>query len=283
MKLLVTGGSSFVGAHFCVRAARQHDVFALHHSTPLSLNGITPVRADLRIDRWARRVATLNFDAVVHLATKVKGSDAQRVNRAMMDAVLSWGKPTVYASSTVVHWQQPTPYGNSRREDERRLSESGLKWATIRPSAPYGRKLLNHEPKHRESFHTLAEWIRRSPFVPVIGSGEYRRQPIHVDDFSDAILGLLESELPCRAFDAGGADALTFNQIIDVLAKAMNASPTKLHLPQRLFVQLARLHPEFDPDLIRAVDEDEVADSRELSDFTGVRCRSFSEGVRCLI
>ena len=283
MRLLVTGGSSFVGAHFCVRAARDHDVFALHHSTPLSLNGITPVRADLRIDRWARRVAALDFDAVVHLATKVKGADAQQVNRAMMDAVLSWGKPTVYASSTVVHWEQSTPYGESRKEDERRLAESGLPWATVRPSAPYGRKLLNHQPKHRESFHTLAEWVRRSPFVPVIGTGEYRRQPIHVDDFSDAILGLLRSELPGRAFDAGGGDALTFNEIIDILAGSMNTSVTKIHLPQGLFVQMARLHSEFDPDLIRAVDEDEVADSRELTEVTGVRCRSFSEGVRCLI
>ena len=283
MRLLVTGGSSFVGAHFCLRAARQHDVLALHHATPLSLNGITPVRADLRIGRWARKVGALAFDAVVHLATKVKGADAQRVNRAMMDAVLSWERPVIYASSTVVHWQRPTPYGESRREDERRLSESGLPWATIRPSAPYGRKLLNHQPRHKESFHTLAAWIRRSPIVPVIGSGEYRRQPIHVDDFSDAILGLLGSELPCEAYDAGGAAPLTFNEIIDGLASAMNASPKKLHRPQRLFVQLARIHPEFDPDLIQAVDEDEVADSTALSNVTGVSFRSFSEGVRCLI
>ena len=283
MRLLVTGGSSFVGAHFCVRAARHHDVFGLHHSTPLSINGITPVRADLRIDRWARRVASLDFDAVVHLATKVKGAEARRVNRAMMDAVLSWGKPIVYASSTVVHWEQSTPYGESRKEDERRLMESGLPWATIRPSAPYGRKLLNHHPKHRESFHTLVEWIRRSPVVPVIGNGEYRRQPVHVDDFADAILSLLDADLPCRAFDAGGADALTFNEIIKILADAMHASVIPLHLPQRLFVQIARFHPEFDPDLIRAVDEDEVADSSSLRSVTGVHFRSFSEGVRCLL
>jgi len=283
MKLLVTGGSSFVGAHFCVRAARSHAVFALHHTTPVALNGITPIKADLRTARGVKYIAGMDFDAVVHLATKVKGADAAKTNRLMMDAVLSWGKPVVYASSTVVHWETSTPYGESRKEDERRLMESGLPWVVLRPSAPYGRRLLNHHPKHKESFHTLADWVRNAPCVPVIGTGEYRRQPIHVDDFSDAILRFLEGDLPCRAFGAGGANALSFNGIIDVIASAMNRSVRKIHLPQALFVQLARFHKEFDVDLIRAVDEDEVADSNELMKATGVQCRSFPEGVRCLI
>jgi hypothetical protein len=40
---------------------------------------------------------------------------------------------------------------------------------------------------------------------------------------------------------------------------------------------------DFDPDLIRSVDEDEVADMYDLSGATSVRLRPFSEGVRCLI
>ena len=272
-----------MGAHFCVRASHQHEIFALHHTTSVALNGVTPIKADLRSYRGVRRVQDLNFDAVVHLATKVKGHDAHRTNRAMMDAVLSWQKPVVYASSTVVHWEQSTPYGESRKEDEARLKDSGLPWVTVRPSAPYGRRLLNHQPKHKESFHTLTDWVRHSPFVPVIGSGRYRRQPIHVDDLSDCMLHFLANELPCRAFDAGGAEALTFDEIIDVIACSLNKKVKKVHLPQALFVQLARFHQEFDVDLIRAVDEDEVADSQDLNQATGIQCRSFPEGVRCLI
>ena len=241
------------------------------------------MKADLRTDRGARRVSSLPFDVVVHLAAKVKGADSTKVNRAMMDAVLSWKRPIVYASSTVVHWNRSTPYGESRKDDEGRLLTSGLPWAVVRPSAPYGRKLLNHQPRHKESFHTLVDWVRRSPVVPVIGSGEYRRQPIHVDDFSDAILRLLANDLPCQAFDAGGAHALSFNTIIETLARAMNRSVKRVHLPQSAFVQMARFHSDFDPELIRAVDEDEVADSTELMRMTGVQCRSFAEGVRCLI
>jgi nucleoside-diphosphate-sugar epimerase len=286
MRLLVTGGSSFVGAHFCVRAAPAHTVIALHHTTPLALNGVTPLKADLRQARDRRRVSQVEVDAVVHIACKVKGGGGeatQQLNRQMMDTVLGLGCPVVYASSTVVHWTQDSPYAKSRREDEERLKASGLPWAIVRPSAPYGRRLLNHQPGHKESFHTLAELVRNSPIVPVIGDGRYRRQPIHVDDFSDAILSLLQRPLPNRAFDAGGGSSLTMNQIVDSLAAAMHRKVRKAHIPKSLFVRLAGFSADFDPDLIAAVDEDEVADSTELSEVTGVVFRDFSEGVRCLI
>lgn len=283
MRLLVTGASSFVGAHFCVRASAVHEVVALHHTTALRLNNVTPIKADLRHRRDVNKVGDQPFDAVVHLATKVKGKGARETNQALMDAVLSFHRPVVYASSTVVHWDQESPYRESRREDEQRLNDSGLPYAVLRPSAPYGPELVNHRPRHKESFHTLAGWVRNSPVVPVIGNGEYRRQPIHVDDFSDAMLSLLDKDLPRRAFDAGGAEALTMNEIVGTIASAMNRTVRPLHLPKALFVQLARVAPDFDPDLIAAVDEDEVTDNRALERATGVKCRSFSEGVRCLL
>ncbi|MEL6347484.1 MAG: NAD(P)-dependent oxidoreductase [Myxococcota bacterium] len=295
MKLLVTGASSFLGAHFSRVAARQHTIYALYFSTPLRLNGVTPMRADLRTIRDRRRVQELRFDAVVHIACKIRatprpgedetpGQAAQRENRAMMDAVLSFNRPILYASSTVVHWEQDSPYASSRREDEKRLKESGLPWSIMRPSAPYARHLANHRPAHRESFHTLVDIVRRSPLVPVIGDGTYRRQPIHIDDFSAAALALLRRGLPNRAFDAGGGEALSFNDIIKRIAAAQGRRRVlPVHLPKAIYVQLAKLSPDFDPDLIAAIDEDEIADPAALSEATGVRPRPFSEGVHDLV
>jgi nucleoside-diphosphate-sugar epimerase len=292
MRLLVTGGSSFVGAHFCQMAVASHEVFAAHHSTPLRLNGVTPVKVDLRRARDQRRLAAIEPDAVIHVACKIKarptahqsGSEAAAaLNRQMMDAVLELGRPVIYASSTVVHWTGQTPYAAVRREDEQRLRESGLPYAILRPSAPYGPRLANHSPRHRESFHTLVELVRRSPIVPVIGDGQYRRQPIHVADLSRAILALLERPLPSQAWDAGGAEALRFDEIIDQLAAALHTKPHKLHLPASLFAQLARLSADFDPDLIAAAGEDEVADPTALAAVVGFTPRPFSKGLRDLL
>lgn len=294
MRLLVTGASSFVGAHFCRVAARDHHVLAVHHATPLRLCGVTAVRADLRRARDLARLQALPFDAVVHLACKIKGAAgkgqdpaqvALEANRSMMDAVLALGRPVLYASSTVVHWSEETPYGRGRREDERRLADSGLPWAVVRPSAPYGPHLATHRPRHRESFHTLVEVVRHSPVVPVIGDGQYRRQPVHVDDLSAAMLGLLARPggLPGAAYDAGGAQALTFDQLIDEVARALRRRIHKLHLPRALFVRAARLSRDFDPALVDAIEQDEIVDPAPLTSASGVRPRSFSEGVRDLV
>jgi len=292
MRLLVTGGSSFVGAHFCRLAAREHEVLALHHATRLRLNGVSPVRVDLRRPRELARLRALDVDAVVHLACRIhdrgaKGEDpaeaALRTNRAMMDAVLGLERPVLYASSTVVHWSQDTPYGRGRKEDEARLVDSGLPFAIVRPSAPYGPLLVNHRPRHRESFHTLVDMVRHSPVVPVVGDGRYRRQPIHVDDLSAAMLGLLDGGLPGQAFEAGGAQALSFDEIVRTIAGALRRRVHILHLPKALVLRLARLSPDLDPHLLGAIDEDELADPTALTAASGVALRPFSEGVRDLV
>ena len=76
MRILVTGASSFVGAHFARMAALEHEVIALHHQTPLMLNGVTPFRCDLRHPAAQERLSALHADVVVPLACKVMGSSA---------------------------------------------------------------------------------------------------------------------------------------------------------------------------------------------------------------
>lgn len=278
MRLIVTGGSSFVGAWTCLRAAPAHAVFALHHRTPLQLPGVTPVRVDLRRPRDVRRVAALKADAVVHIAAKVKGPGAPGINRAMMDAVLGLGLPTVYLSTTVVHWERTTPYGASRREDEARLVASGLPHAILRPSAPYGPRLIGHRPGHTESFHTLGDLVRRG-VVPIIGDGRYRRQPVHVDDLADAVLGLLEGGLRGQALDIGGAGALRFVDLVDTLAAVRGRPVLQVHLPKRLFVWAAARSRDFDPALVDAVDADEVVDNAPLIRAIGLEPRRFEAGA----
>jgi len=291
MRILVTGASSFVGAHIARLAARDHTVLALHHSTPLRLNGVTPVRLDLRRRRTVVALDALAPDAVIHVACRIRvagaGDPAEAAvleNRAMMDSVLALGRPVIYASSTVVHWHQDTPYARGRLDDEQRLVESRLPYAILRPSAPYGPRLVNHAPQHKESFHTLADLVRRSPLVPVIGDGQYRRQPVHVDDFAGAALALLErGPLPCGGWDAGGADALTFDEIVDTIARAAHRQVRKLHLPKALFISMARFSKDFDASLLAAIDEDELAPPGPLAEVTGFSPRRFADGVHDLL
>lgn len=271
MRIFVTGASSFVGAHFCTVAARAgHEVVGLHRNTPLSLAGVVAVQGSVAEVR-----PPAGTDLVVHLAAKVMADDARAQNRAMLDAVLGWGLPLVYASSTVVNWPVQLAYADARIEDEARVRASGRPWIVVRPCAPYGPRLRAHQPAHRESFHQLGEWVRRYPVIPVVGSGLYRRQPIHVEDFASSILGLVARGAWGRPFDAGGPRPLTLRALIRELGRAAGRRPLVASVPLGLAVRAAGWLPGFRSDLVATFATDDVVEGSDLADVSGVRPRPF--------
>lgn len=272
--LFVTGASSFVGAHLCALAARQgFRVRGLWRRTRLELPGVEAVQGDVAsIDDPAA-------DVVIHVAAKVMADDAAAQNRAMLDRVLGWKKPVVYASSTMVHWPVQTDYARSRREDEARLAGSGLDYLVLRPCAPYGPRLAGHQPAHVESFHTLAGWVQRLPAVPVVGDGRYHRQPVHVDDFNGALLALLERGVWRAAFDAGGPEPLTMRALIATLGAAIGRRRTPiLRVPRRAAWLAAHATPHMRPELVRTFAMDDTVDAAPLARASGVTPRAFADG-----
>ena len=288
MKILITGASSFVGAHFALEAVRDHEVIAAYYSTPLSLPRIRSIRVDLCSARAYIQLRKLDIDVVVHLATKIKSQkDAQKTpadhNRAMLEQVIALGKPILYASSTAVHWTRETPYVRSRRSEEERIRSCGLPYGILRPSAPYGPKLIAHTPTHKESFHTLVDMIRYSPIVPMISDGLYKRTPIHVRDFARVGLSMIDMGLDGLELDAGGASILSMKEIIDSIAQKIDTHPRVLPIPKSLFVWLSHLSKNFEGSLIDAIDQDECIDIQPLVFETGVQPRTFEQGLSDLL
>ncbi len=252
----------------------------LWRNTPLALAGVEAVHGDVA------DIADPEADVVVHLAAKVMADDAPAQNRAMLDHVLAWRRPLVYASSTVVNWPTNVAYARSRREDEARVQASDVPWVIVRPCAPYGPKVTGHNPAHKESFHTLVEWVRKLPAVPVIGNARYRRQPVHVDDFNGAILGLIArfedhgaSPVWNRAYDAGGPDALTMREVIQTLGDHAGRLWTPLlRIPTRAAWLAAHAIPSMRPELIATFAMDDAVDPAPLARASGVSPRTFEVG-----
>jgi nucleoside-diphosphate-sugar epimerase len=195
----------------------------------------------------------------------------------MLDAVLGWGLPLVYASSTMVHWPRQNAYAESRAEDEARVRSSGLPWLIVRPCAPYGPAHPTHRPAHKESFHTLRDIVRRSPIVPVPGSAEVLRQPVHVDDFNGAILALLARGTWGAAFDAGGPAPITMREIIETIA-----APRRVRIvavPEVFAKQAGRVLKNFSADTLATFATNDTVDPGPLQHASGVRPRPFAGDV----
>ena len=281
-RVLITGASSFMGAHACRYISQHATVVGVYHSNPIHLPNIESIKIDLTNPRSVRQIQKQNIDIIVHLASKIQNSpkrSAYDCNQSMMSHLLQLNTPMIYCSSTAVHWQSDIPYVRSRKEEEQALQNSKLPFVILRPCAPYGPPLLFHKPKHTESFQTLINIVSHAPVVPVIGDGTYLRQPVHVDDFCALILYYIRQKPDQSVLDVGGSKAYSFDKIISIIQKTLRRSTPILHVPKTLALLAirAKLFPNLEESLVSTIDVSEAFDIKPILERIP-SVRSFEEG-----
>ena len=113
------------------------------------------------------------------------------------------------------------------------LARLGVPYVILRPSLVYG-----------PGDHSMAFFSRlaRLPVTPVPGDGCYRVQPLHVRDLVRAVLFALQRpDLSAVVADIGGGEVLTFNDMLDLLARKPGKSrgARKVHIPWSLMSLVA--------------------------------------------
>ena len=262
--VFITGASSFMGAHICHFLAPHCRIIGGYYQTKIHFPQVQSLRLDLTNRKDIDNVKNHNIDYIVHVAGKIKpsahGLSAYQTNRLMMKHLLSLEKPMIYASSTAVHWEVDIPYVKARQEDEQELKSSGLPFVILRPCAPYGPSLKQHQPKHKESFQTLVDIVKKSPVIPILGDGQYLRQPVHVYDFAVLILHAIQNGLDQTAFDVAGSQAYTFTQIIRILQGSLHRKQPLIYIPKRIALAGSRLFPNLETSLVSVMDTSEAFD-----------------------
>ena len=124
------------------------------------------------------------------------------------------------------------PYFRGKGQVEEILRDTGIPHAIIRPTLVFGEGdlLLNN----------MAWALRRFPFFPVFGRGDYQIQPIYAEDVAAQALavGFASGNL---VVDAAGPDTFTFEELLRLLASRVNARVRLMHTPAFLGFALTRL------------------------------------------
>jgi uncharacterized protein YbjT (DUF2867 family) len=246
----VFGGSGFVGRHLVRRlakaghrirvAVRRPDLAG--HLQPLGGVGqIAFIQANLRYPDSVQR-AVEGADAVVNAVGILFESGRQSFN-----AVQAQGARSIAEAASrfgVAHMVSVSAIGADRNSaalyaETKALGEAGvlahMPGATIlRPSIIFG-----PEDNFFNQFGNLA---RKLPFLPLIGGGKTRFQPVFVGDVAEAILAALDGKAkPGAIYELGGPEIMTFRQILEYILKETGRSRPLIPLP----FSLAKMQASF--------------------------------------
>lgn len=140
----------------------------------------------------------------------------------------------VYISVTNARRDSSTAYFRAKAAAEDAVRDAGAAMSTaiVRPTLLYGRGdiLINN----------MAWTLRLLPVFGVPGDGNYRVQPVHVDDVADLAvrLGALDDLVET---DAAGPETLTFNELLRVVRSAVRSRALLVHLPPALVLASTRV------------------------------------------
>ena len=298
MKILVTGGTGFVGTHLVNALLRRgHDVAALARRPDRARNRynrpVERVRGDV-LDAPSLLAAVAGRDAVIHLVGIIHEQGAQtfdRMHRQAAENVAAaasgaGARRLLHMSAMGASDDAPSEYSRSKAAGERAVAQSDLDWTIFRPSIVFG---------PGDGFVSLlAPIVRTNPiFIPVIGRGETRFQPVSVYDVARVFADALEKpETIGKTFEVGGPDVLTLNEIYREIATVVG-KPRKplVHLPlwwgrllARLFESFARrgwiAHPPLTRDQLKSLSRDNVGDVSETVAVFDGEWREFRSGLR---
>jgi uncharacterized protein YbjT (DUF2867 family) len=238
MKVLVTGGTGFVGPHVVrALAASGHDLKLLVRDATRSreLPG-QPVVGEMT-NAVSLTTAVEGVDAVVHLVAIRQGREEEfrRVmeqgTRDLVEAAKQAGVTRfvlMSALGTSEETKDLVPYYHAKWEMEQTVKGSGLDHVIFRPSFVFG-----SEGGILPTFRRLA---RLTPVTPIVGSGEPRIQPIWDSDVGAYFAAAIDKpEATNRTFELGGPDAVSWNELWRRLRAALGIRrrPT-MHVPVRL-------------------------------------------------
>lgn len=164
--------------------------------------------------------------------------------------------------------ESPLPYFWGKAANEQAVIESGLSYAILRPTVLFGAEdiLINN----------IAWLLRRFPFFAVPGDGQYRLQPVFVDDLAELALdaGYAQEDI---LWDAVGPDIFTFEEMIRLIGRTLGLSRGLLRVPPAFALAAARFLSLFLGDVLLTPEEVDGLMAGLLVSSEPPRCKTHLE------
>jgi UDP-glucose 4-epimerase len=266
MKILITGGSGFIGSHIVEHyqgKAREIRVLDnLRTGNRRNLDGLDCTFMEGSVtDRGLVREAVKDIDYIFHLAALVsvpesmeKPGECVDINvhgllNVLEEASAAGARKLVFASSAAVYGDSPvvpkvetmlpepkSPYAITKLDGEYYLAmfqaEGRLDTASIRFFNVFGPR---QDPKgaYAAAVPIFIERAVRNEPLTLFGDGEQTRDFIFVKDIVGALTFAAETEGISGVFNAGYGGQITINDLANSIVKATGSSSPVQYGPKR--------------------------------------------------
>ncbi len=140
-------------------------------------------------------------------------AEAVRNTISMFSAAREAGvKRIVHISITNPSEESHLEYFRGKAKLEKELKATGLSYSILRPTVLFGKEdiLINN----------IAWLLRRLPVFGVFGDGQYRLQPIYVDDLAELAVEQGE-KIENTIIDAIGPETFTYKGLVETIARSI--------------------------------------------------------------
>jgi uncharacterized protein YbjT (DUF2867 family) len=288
--ILVTGANGFVGSHLVERLRKEGlAVRALvrdpSRAQKLKDLGAAIVHGDVS-DPASLDAAAAGCDRVIHLVGIIqegRGFTFRSVHVDGTRTVLAAAKKAdvkqfFHQSALGTRENARSEYHRTKWDAEQLVRANGLPYTILRPSLIYG-------PGDLFTIR-LAEMIRLSPVLPVIGSGRSKVQPIFIDDVTACIArAVTDDAFLNRAFEIGGPEQLTYEEVTKTIAAVLGVKRPTVHMPMFFMRAMAKVaetmlpKPPVTTEQLIMLEEDNVCDLKDIREAFGIEPVAFREGL----
>jgi uncharacterized protein YbjT (DUF2867 family) len=281
MRLLVVGGSGFLGGYVLREAARLgHETVALARSPAaagaVADRGARPLAGDLDdARRLDEAFAGARCEALVCLASLGFGHGP-----GIVAAAEEAGIPrAVFVSTTAVTTTLHPPTRQIRLAAEQQIRGSGLDWTILRPTMIYG-------AAGDRNLSRLLRRLSRAKVLPVPDVGDRLHQPVHVADVAVAVLAALTRPAAVGSlYNLAGPEPFPFAELLQACARAVGSRTRLIPVPLAPLVMLARgyemasRHPRIRPEQVLRLGEDKAFAIDNAVRDLGYAPRQFADGI----
>ncbi len=256
----VFGGAGFIGRHLVRRLAARGATIRVATRRPATAGHLLPMGevGQIVLARWTEDEAGLaslvaGATAVVNLVGILferRRGDFERVHAVLPGRIAAAARAAgvarlVHVSAIGADPSSPSLYARSKAQGEAAVRAAFPEAVILRPSIVFG--------PEDGFFNRFAAMARISPFLPLVGGGRTRFQPVYVGDVADAALAALDRrEAAGRTFELGGPKVYTFEELLRYVLQVTGRRRLLLPIPfpiARILGRVLELLP--DPPLTR--------------------------------